>query len=920
LGFSEIEGNDTIAEAQDTNLSPSQTTFTVEGSIDVTSRSRRNLFDKSEDIDLYKMDLKAGDTVKIDVDSVEYFIDGIETPQRLDSELRVFNAEGVELATNNNGAAPDELFVANRDPYLEFTAIEEGTYYVGVAQLLNRIYNPLTAENSSGWVLPEFGINIGEYTLNIDLDSALPEVSLAITPAEVVEEDPDAAFSATFTVAGEIPEVVFDADGNYVSGGLSVFLDVKEVEELGVQFEDFSVDGLTFGPGEAVADQPNLFEFILFEETSSVTLTIFNDIIEEEPFTFNFELVEDQEGTDYTVNSDANMGSFTLIDGNGGPGVGPTIGLSVSETDLLEGDELTVNFAVTGETDELPSPDNPLTVLVSSDTFGALGEFAIFDENNNPLYTTTGIEGILEPADGFGSSFFATLIAPDASITLSVFDDGPGEGEETLDFTLVNGEIYEVDPDASSVTLTIDDAPTEPIVSFSTTPEIINEADGTVMVMNFSVIGEIPEGGITVNLEGDASRIMEEFTAGQVRVRPNDVLFYFLRPSEVVGGTLTPSSYDVDPNSEGFLSDFSFTITDPNASLSFTVLDDIAEEPDQTFTYTLGEGEGYTVDETANSGTFTVTDGVPGGVGPTVGVTAVPTTLIEPEQTLITATFTVDGDIPDGGLVVQLQGPPRSIAEFDINATNPRLPEEETEVEGVVVTGGSIVGTDEVAGSLFLRITEATATVAVEVFDDGPNEGKETFTFKLVNGEEYEVDPMQSEVTITIDDLDEQRFFGTTGDDEFEAGISPDGFNASNDLVFAGAGDDLFETSTGNGNNRLYGQSGDDLFFLGSNDTAFGGSGNDEFYLFGGDNIISGGSGADQFWVALGEIPESFNTITDFQMGIDVIGIGGLGIGFSDLTLTQDNGDALIATDDQELAKLLGVNASSLTANNFVFA
>merc|ERR1712178_454159 len=37
-----------------------------------------------------------------------------------------------------------------------------------------------------------------------------------------------------------------------------------------------------------------------------------------------------------------------------------------------------------------------------------------------------------------------------------------------------------------------------PEVSFSTTPGLISEADGDSLVLNFSVTGAIPEGGITV--------------------------------------------------------------------------------------------------------------------------------------------------------------------------------------------------------------------------------------------------------------------------------------------------------------------------------------------------------------------------------------------------------------------------------------
>ncbi|MEM6402733.1 MAG: pre-peptidase C-terminal domain-containing protein, partial [Cyanobacteria bacterium P01_D01_bin.116] len=164
------EGNDTITDAIVTGLSAENPTLTVSGEID-SDRATRNLVDASEDVDMYSFELKAGDTVSVDVDSIPYEIEGIEETQRLDSELRLFDAEGNELDLVTGAAAPDEIFNANRDAYLEFTAEEAGTYYVGVAALSNRTYDPFEAGTGSGRVFPDFGINIGEYDISFNLTS-----------------------------------------------------------------------------------------------------------------------------------------------------------------------------------------------------------------------------------------------------------------------------------------------------------------------------------------------------------------------------------------------------------------------------------------------------------------------------------------------------------------------------------------------------------------------------------------------------------------------------------------------------------------------------------------------------------------------------------------------------------------------------
>ncbi|KRH96712.1 calcium-binding protein [Cylindrospermopsis sp. CR12] len=208
---------------------------------------------------------------------------------------------------------------------------------------------------------------------------------------------------------------------------------------------------------------------------------------------------------------------------------------------------------------------------------------------------------------------------------------------------------------------------------------------------------------------------------------------------------------------------------------------------------------------------------------------------------------------------------------------------------------------------------------------------------------------------------DTQLFFGTSSDDTIVSGTP--GFGGINDVLFTGAGNDKVDSPTagalaggnnvftgsgkdvidvadgdrifgGSGNDeifatdakdyRLSGGSGNDDFYLGANGRALGGDGDDKFFVSeGGGNVISGGAGADQFWIATGDIPKVdnknvANTIVDFQIGTDVLGIRGQvqGFGFKDLTLT--NNDIII--NGNTIATLIGVNTSTLTASNFVFA
>ncbi|WP_373544697.1 alkaline phosphatase [Chamaesiphon sp.] len=206
---------------------------------------------------------------------------------------------------------------------------------------------------------------------------------------------------------------------------------------------------------------------------------------------------------------------------------------------------------------------------------------------------------------------------------------------------------------------------------------------------------------------------------------------------------------------------------------------------------------------------------------------------------------------------------------------------------------------------------------------------------------------------------------GTAGADDLIAAVTP-GFDGVNDLVFTGSGNDKVDVpiagtiagknriDLGSGNDIVYvangdrafgsagddtldatdakdyrisGGAGNDTLFLGTNGRALGGDGNDKLFVgTGGGNLLSGGAGADQFWIANAELPTAANTILDFQIGTDVIGIQGaksLGISATTIKLTQVGADTSINFGSQTLAILTGIQASSLTpgsAGQFVFA
>jgi Ca2+-binding RTX toxin-like protein len=133
--------------------------------------------------------------------------------------------------------------------------------------------------------------------------------------------------------------------------------------------------------------------------------------------------------------------------------------------------------------------------------------------------------------------------------------------------------------------------------------------------------------------------------------------------------------------------------------------------------------------------------------------------------------------------------------------------------------------------------------------------------------------------------------------------------NDGNDILIGGTGEDTLIGNAGddtliggNGTDLLLGNAGDDLLYGGNgSDTLTGGLGND---------TLTGGNGKDIFVFANGE---GIDTITDFKLGTDQIGLTE-GLTFGDLSFSGNE----ILTGSEVLAVLTGVNTNTLTASNFV--
>ncbi|MEL6997779.1 MAG: M10 family metallopeptidase C-terminal domain-containing protein [Pseudomonadota bacterium] len=84
-----------------------------------------------------------------------------------------------------------------------------------------------------------------------------------------------------------------------------------------------------------------------------------------------------------------------------------------------------------------------------------------------------------------------------------------------------------------------------------------------------------------------------------------------------------------------------------------------------------------------------------------------------------------------------------------------------------------------------------------------------------------------------------------------------------------------------------------------------------------GNDTLTGGAGADTFAFSFGD---GFDTIADFEIGTDLIGFEGLGLGFTDLVITDVSGNARVTYDFTTTGQitLTGITAASLSATDFL--
>ena len=143
-----IGGSDVISKAVPIGVTGGAVVVTGVGTIGDNPNLLTGI---DRDIDLFRLDLEAGSTLSLTASSTT-----VPGGSSLDTYLRLFDANGTELASNND-------FGGTRDSRILFSVTKSGRYYLGVSGSSNTRYNPVVEDSGA------IGGSQGQYNLTVDV-------------------------------------------------------------------------------------------------------------------------------------------------------------------------------------------------------------------------------------------------------------------------------------------------------------------------------------------------------------------------------------------------------------------------------------------------------------------------------------------------------------------------------------------------------------------------------------------------------------------------------------------------------------------------------------------------------------------------------------------------------------------------------
>ncbi len=583
-----------------------------------------------------------------------------------------------------------------------------------------------------------------DVTLDLVDDTAdEPDETVTITLSGLTGTASIADSEATGTITdNDLPQVTAASGGNVTEGANAEFTLTRASENTGAAL---TVTFTVTGGGSVLTNAPPTTATIPANATTvTVSLATTDDSTDEPNATLTLTLTD---GDAYDLGS-GSTATLTVQDNDGTPALSAADAEASEDADLTfeltlgpaGSQEVTVNYAITPDTaqtadytgttsgtvtfapgdtskdvtlnlvdDSLDEPDETVTLTLS----GLTGTASIADgeatgtitDNDLPVVTAASGGNVTEGAD---AEFTLTRASQDTSaaltvtfsvtggdavlsddppisatilankttvtVTLSTEDDNTDEPNATLTLTLTDGDAYDLGSD-STATLTVQDNDGTPALT-AADASASEDAD-LVFTLNLSPVSS---GTVTVN--------------------------YAITPD-------TAQAADYTGATSGTIT---FAPGDTSKDVTLDLVDDTADEPDETVTLTLS---GLT-------GTARIADG--------------------------TATGTItDNDLPSvtvssGGSVTEGED-----AEFTLTRAS-----QDTGAALTVtfaVTGGDAVLSNAPPTSATIPANKTAVTVSLATTDDSTDEPNATLTLTLTDGAAYDLGS-DSTATLTVQDND----------------------------------------------------------------------------------------------------------------------------------------------------------------------
>lgn len=292
------EPNDTLVQATPVN-------FSADGTATFTGVTLGNGIFGLSDVDLYRITTTRGGEITATITARR-----LPAGSTLDSYLRLFDGNGVEITSN------DQSF--GDDSFIDFFVRTAGTYYVGVSGFGNATYNP--AVGGSGSATQSTGAYNLNLTVKLASDDTVANVFYTPTPPPAPGTDVFATANAPSSLSTRIPPNA----PTQTAGTTTAFVDItdsRQIIDLNVRLRlthssDSDLRISLISP--ATASFPTGREIVLVNGRGGVNANFTNTVFDDEasssittasaPFTGNFQPEQSLGGFD----GQAALGRWTL--------------------------------------------------------------------------------------------------------------------------------------------------------------------------------------------------------------------------------------------------------------------------------------------------------------------------------------------------------------------------------------------------------------------------------------------------------------------------------------------------------------------------------------------------------------------------------------------------------------------------------